>query len=286
MKYIYIVFLYLLFFSCENKTVEYYKSGKKKNEYILKDGKKEGVYKEFYSNGNLKVIHNFKNNVLIDSSIYFFKKNTKKKFIRFWKENNQIYEINYDTLGNIISKGYLTNDFNRINKWEEYGNNDLLESIQEYVIVDNKQYLNQYWSLNKNRDTLFYKSNFFKIALSNDTITKGKPYKGILYLDAPFFKDKNSEIELFIYKSNDKGYTSEKKEVVKFYNLFYDKENKKWFPMADMKRTVAFWGWADELGKNTIKGYILEKYIDKIKGKIEKRKLYFEFSIVLVDGKN
>ena len=149
-----------------------------------------------------------------------------------------------------------------------------------------KQYLNQYWGLNKNRDTLFYKSNFFKIALSNDTITKGKPYKGILYWTLLFSKTKTLKLNYLFIKVMIRVIQVKKKEVVKFYNLFYDKENKKWFPMADMKRTVAFWGWADELGKNTIKGYILEKYIDKIKGKIEKRKLYFEFSIVLVDGKN
>lgn len=44
-----------------NTTTEYFSNGEKDKEYVIKDGKKNGLYQSWHENGELAVIGNYKN---------------------------------------------------------------------------------------------------------------------------------------------------------------------------------------------------------------------------------
>ena len=151
-KTIYLLLFLILIFSCkkdENIHIVYYNDGVVRLKiYPDINDPNKSVYEEFYNTGELKaVLHNV-NGAFVDTGYYFYKNKGIKEKGLF--KNNLIdgWWFYYDSLGRLKSK-------------------------KEYVIIDNKSHLNQVINFDKNKDTIFDTSCYFKVYLP-DTIKVGK----------------------------------------------------------------------------------------------------------------
>ena len=155
--------------SCSNKKEKYDSNGNTIAEYELVNGKISGEYKEFYSDGKLKAIHNYRNGIKIDSSTYY-KADKELILIKKYLQKDTIYEKEFkDNV--LISEGkYLSN--NQLGEWKYYRQNGKLEKIIEYVNLCGHQYTNQGWYFDENGKFDSGKGNYFEIFKLKKTYKK------------------------------------------------------------------------------------------------------------------
>lgn len=158
---LFILITFYILTSCSNKKEVYDSKGNTIAEYELVNGKISGEYKEFYNDGKLKAIHNYKNGIKIDSSTYY---NANKEIILIKKylQKDTIYEKEFkDNV--LISEGkYLSN--NQLGKWKYFRQNGKLEKIIEYVNFCGHQYTNQGWYFDENGKFEPGKGNYFEVS--------------------------------------------------------------------------------------------------------------------------
>lgn len=300
MKRILLVSFLFFVFSCDKKPIlEYHDNGMVWKEYFLKEGNLDNIYKEYFTNGKLKLIHHYEDNVKMDSSIYYYKTpvETIKKII-YWSSIDKdgiIEQVSFDVNGNKLKEGYLIKNDNdddliAIGNWKYFDSIENLQSIREYKNITNRSYLNQEWSFNKNGDTLFYPSHYFDIIKAQDTFALNYPFKAAVIIGLPIFKEKKPEIYVVVPKSGynfNKDFSNEKEiELDTFYNLTKDIKNQKWFPNDDFRLTVAFGKKFKEVGNHVVRGYIVEYYEqepDSMGVIKEEHKKYFEIPIYVKD---
>ncbi|WP_298537804.1 hypothetical protein [uncultured Algibacter sp.] len=277
----------LVLSSCSQTIKDFYDDGSIKREYHLKKEKYDGAYKEYYTNGNLKLLHNYKNGRLVDSSLFYNEKTSLKiDYIRYYS-NDGIKEVVFDN-GVLLKEGFVNDKNIGIGKWKFYNKKGLLEIVREYKIINNEQYLNQSWSFNKKGDTV-YGGNFCKIDVVKDTISLLEPFRAVAYLYVPLFENANSEATVCLpYDENvnfDKNFSNDGKiQIDTFYNLKKDIKNQQWFPNNNPNYTVVFGKKFKTSGKKIIRGYVLEFYEnnnDSINR--EERKIYFEKEVYVKD---
>lgn len=89
-KYIYYFILFILI-ACNNDAliVEEYENGSVKQEGLIVDGKKEGIHKWYYKNGNIEIIANYKNDLLEDTSKFYYEDGSYQGY-RVYKNNYAI----------------------------------------------------------------------------------------------------------------------------------------------------------------------------------------------------
>lgn len=94
MRYLAILFTSLfLFTSCKNEIKEYDNKHRLTKEYSLNDKKKfDGICKEFYENGNLKIVKHYKDGILIDSIILYNSDNTINQVQFPLKKDSLLYK--------------------------------------------------------------------------------------------------------------------------------------------------------------------------------------------------
>jgi len=269
-KTIVISFILLLFFSCDKDSIKvYHDNGNIQKEYFLKDGKLDGVYKEYFSNGKLKLKHNYLNGKLVDTSFYFYKTPVEQiKFQRIWFEEDSIKQIEFYDNGKIQKKGFVNRDFFRKSKWEYYSQNGKLEIIRDFKIIKNKQYLNQEWFLNNVGDTLFDPSHSIKVLIPKDTLVYGAELKGVVILELPIYKNKKVSTKLILPKSKNnfnKDFSNESLiEVDTFYSLHENPKNQKWIPeIVDYNQVVTFVKEFNSSGNHYFRGYLIESYLNE-----------------------
>lgn len=122
----------------------------------------------------------------------------------------------FDTNGEIESYGMMTIDSMRVGKWFKILDRGYEDSY-EYLIIDGKEYLNQQWRTNENKDTV--SGNFVHIFNLNDTLIIDSTYVFKFYLRAPFFSY-DSEIRLIYseeFNMNFKNVETANKDTI--YNL-------------------------------------------------------------------
>lgn len=268
MKKIGLLLVLSLFFSCAKKNEkEYYPSGELKSIYNLRNGKLDGQFTTFYSNGNIKETHLYGFGKLKDSSVFYYRdyKNTIKEK-RFYY-NDSIKAILFDVEGRKHSSGLLLKDSLKIGKWNYYNENGFVEKIGEYILVKGEQYLNQVWLLNQNKDTL-YGGGHYRIDFAKDTIGIDEPFQAVAYLYVPQFDKKSngkSESMLLLNKQNtlfNRDFSNERDVALDtFYNLNRDELNRPFFPNNNPNYTLVFGKWFNSPGEKKIKGYILEYFI-------------------------
>jgi hypothetical protein len=157
MKKSIILFSFIIFLSCKKEeVVEYYPDGSKKT-IIYPDPKNSTkiIQEDFYSTGELKAIANNIDGIVVDT-VYYFYKNKKVK-----------------------EKGLFKNNLNN-GWWFYFDENGNLTSKKEYVLIDNVSHLNQVINFNKEMDTIFNSSFYFKLYIQ-DTLKIGKNIGRIKY---------------------------------------------------------------------------------------------------------
>ncbi|MDD7888277.1 hypothetical protein [Flavivirga sp. 57AJ16] len=297
LKTLLILPILMLIYSCNKLKTEYHDNGQKWKEYHRENNQYNGVFKEYFTNGKLKLVHNYKDNIKIDSSIYYYKIPVEKiMFINYWNNSSDtVLQIGYDINGLKTNEGFLLkkneNDLIAVDKWKYFDKNGKLKSISEYKNIDGKGYLNQEWYFNNKGDTLFYPSHYFDILRNRDTFSFNYPFRAIATTKAPLFKNKKSQISVIVAKEGfnfNSDFSNEKEiEVDTFHNLTKDIKNQKWFLKESYPYTVAFGRKFETSGKKIVRGYILEYYEQEPDSNgisKEEHKKYFEIPIYIKDS--
>lgn len=141
---------------------EYYNTGEifRETSFINKTEIKEGVYKEYYKNGTVKKMMNFKNNLVSDSSMLYYKSGNLK-FKEIIKKDT-IYSSYYYQDGTLSSRSKFINEIQPIKVgWEKkYNTQGSLTDSIEYLKLNEKAFLNQRIKFN-NKGQINYDSSFF-----------------------------------------------------------------------------------------------------------------------------
>lgn len=112
--------------------------------------------------------------ILLICSLLFVILGCKKDKIRF------VQDVIIDD--SLTADGYMKDSL-KIGYWKYYDADKDLVAISEYLIIDNKTYLNQEVVFDKRGDTLFDKSNFFTCKtekLNRDSLYLEIKYEGII----------------------------------------------------------------------------------------------------------
>ena len=265
----------VVFSSCDSSKKEYYENGKIKKKFFIKENKLEGIYKEYYESGFLKELHFYKKGEKIDSSLFYVNSSENYvKMIKYYlpKLKDTAFVKNYDK-NKLLSEGLEFNN-NRVKKWKIY--NEGIESVFQYLIINNEEYLNQSWFFNQNLDTIYNRGTFIEIKYK-DTIRLGEDNPIDFFLKKPLFSEK-SKAKLFID-------LNPKSKVAKDFSNIQDVDlievnhtpvNKKYIGLSLVFKNK---------GKHTFRGYVLE-YIEGDKKNIgsvfkKEHKKYFEFSFIV-----
>lgn len=202
-KYSIAILISYFIYSCTSNERNFYPSGVLKEEYQIKNNKKNGVFKSYYESSNLKSIQYFKENNNIDSSMFYNDdsfRNTYLKKIHLHKDTVLI--INYFDNNTIKSKGIILRRNNRkIGFWEFYYNNSILEKKVEYLNIENSEYLNRTYIYDKSGHLLNNESNYYTVEVEKDTFKINELIKIYVYLDEPFF---SYDAESFVLIAKDK----------------------------------------------------------------------------------
>lgn len=187
-KKLFLVLLLLFLLSCSNKKIEYNANGNKIKEYELTDNNIYRLCKEYYNNGNLKTIYNYKKGIELDSAVIY---NTNGEIQRIDKllQNDTIYSKEFID-GILESEGKYINRKNAIGKWRYYKKNGNLDKINEYINLCGNSYLNQGWYFDDKGDTIKKYGNYYEIKYFPKRIKKNEKvlfqvtYKPIIYFNS------------------------------------------------------------------------------------------------------
>ncbi len=281
-KLLCVVLVAILLCSCSNKETEYYDNGTPKKEYYLKNDKFDGIYKEFYKNGNLMIKHNYSNGSLVDTS-YFYNIDNSIKTIKIWSKIDTVQVLNFKS-DIIESEGAMLKDKIKIGKWKYYDKESNLAKEIEYFNISNEEYVNQVWYFNKDKTILESEGNNITFNVSSDTVTVYEPVKILIAVKSPFFSyDSN------VYVCIPNGNLSDLKQdfsnirEIKLDTLLSIKNEKIMKDYQKYNLFVSFGLEFDKVGKYHIRGFVSEiapnngniKF-DKAKYNMLERKIYFD----------
>lgn len=168
-----IIFFTLLIISitgCNNSKVEYYPNGKIYKEYSMNEDELQGLYKEYYENGDKKEKHTYDKGVKIDSSIYY-KKNKISK-VDYYISRDTIVQKLYYPNGKIKETGRYCKNI-KVGKWKYFAN-DRSFKVFEYYNINGQQYTNQGWFFDKRGDTIKNYGNYFSYKILNGSVVKNR----------------------------------------------------------------------------------------------------------------
>lgn len=288
-KYIFLIIIGL-FFSCSKreKIIEKYNNKTIKAIYYKKDGILDGLYKEFYEDGNIKTEHIFRKGKKIDSSVFYFPNDVERKRVIYYSDSLD-FNTYYDKNNSILSQGYTFNsNINfRVGKWAFLKKE--IDSIVEYINVNNEPYVNQVWILNKEKDTIYNRGNFFEIYMK-DSILINELVHIRCYLRLPYY-DYDSEMEVIIPKNVNElchDYSNwDEIEKDTLYSLKNDRIPHRNIPSEVPKNHFADFGFIYEKpGKKEIKGAIVEYLNYGRNDSVIKynRKLFFEREVYVKEA--
>ena len=174
-----------------------------------------------------------------------------------------LYSCKSDKQNNTIEISHIKQNPEHIEKYSFYRDDGSLDKTLEFINLCGKKYLNQGIYFTKNKDTIFSKSNYYKLIIEKNEIKLNELTK-ITITYKPLLK--NSVSGLLLSKENiDLNFCNLNKS--KFDTIFFV-DNKIEFYQKFKKR-----------GKKNIGGYILE--MDKeLKNKTyNERRVYLSISL-------
>lgn len=132
--------LFFVLMSCDKTKTTYYENGKLKSIYKLNSfGKKEGLEKIFYPNGQILSLINYENGVWIDSIVKFDK---DKAIASILKKDNGVFVLKNFTKGVVDSEGKVDSLLRPIGWWLFYKNHKVYKT-EEKIIVENQSITNR-----------------------------------------------------------------------------------------------------------------------------------------------
>lgn len=299
MKYIYILLISLVFLSCNSNIKKYYystgelfsvvelndenknhgrlrkmyKTGELEAEGSFVNGLKDGCFKVFYKSGKLKAIESYRKGLLVDTSKAFYE-NGKLSILKYYNNESNLYQKKKYENGITMSEGKMKDSI-RLDWWNYYDNKGYISKKADYLLINNKQYLNQLLVYNSKGEIVKDSSNYYQLSFP-DTIMINKSVTGKLKLQPLLSKKNDFHMVYFNFlDSNNK---------IILIDSTYGKNNKE----------AVLWGKFKYSGVKKLEGYILEK---KLIQKINKKdtsmvdifnlehKMYFEKKIYVIDDK-
>ena len=252
--------LSFLFTSCKNEIKEYDAEHRLTKEYSLNNEKKfDGTYKEFYENGNLKIVKNYKDGIVIDSTILYNRDSTISQIQFPLKKDSLLYK-NYQKKS-LESEGIFYKEM-KYGKWKYFKKNGNLDKVIEYVNVCGKQYTNQGWFFKNGKDTIkefgnYYRIKIPKFAKQNQVFKFTIYHKPIIAL--------NPDLMLCIGAKVDKNFCNLEKTKI---DTAYGDNNI--IPVE-----IIF----SKKGKKNLRGFIKEYY--KVKDSSASRLIYVDIPIIV-----
>tara|TARA_R110000868_G_scaffold330624_1_gene591604 strand:- start:6713 stop:7633 length:921 start_codon:yes stop_codon:yes gene_type:complete len=279
----------LSFFSCnKNLKKEYDEEGRLIKVYNEINGKIEGAYKEYYASGNLKVIKNFKNGFVRDTSFFYHdKSNEHIAAIVVFLDGNINKKTSYYLNGKIKDEGFINNEGKKKGNWNFYDKKGNLKVQDEYFIINGDEYLNQSIAYDENKEILFSKTKKIDVQIFSDSISMNEPIQALACIDIGHFIGAKTQGKVYLSK----GYGNEinedfsnlnEIELEAFNNLGKDSVNGSSFRDFNQDKCIAFGKWFDKKGINILRGIIVEYYKDSIQEK--EHKFYFEKEIFVKDS--
>ncbi len=281
----YTVIIALLLISCKNDRFveEHYPNGTIKLKIeVDSDGLPHGNYKEFYKNGTLMKHRVYNQGAIVDSSIIYFEnfKNTIEK-IKYWEEENVVYEKHFNSEGKLIAEGSLFKKDFKIGTWKEYNKEGVLSKVMEYKNINDESYLNQWWNYNEEGEITG--GNFYDFKLSEIKENNNIIRFDFLLLSA--VKSENTELFLCLPKNNDIKPLFSNKHLIEWDtipnlskiggNPNYEFSTKHLQVIVDIEH--------ESIGQKYLRGFLLEKSTEQKPNKIDlvKRKIYFNIPYLI-----
>lgn len=163
MKKIFLLSVIILIISCKKDVVKQYKNGTLYKSYNIDNNNEfDGVYKEFYSNGKVKVIHNFNNGILIDSSTSY-REDSSISDIRYYNKKDTVFCKTFKN--NILESSGEALQSRKIGIWDYYDINGNVTKKQEFINLCGKHYINQSWEYDTKKQIIITKGNHYQIFL-------------------------------------------------------------------------------------------------------------------------
>lgn len=265
----------LIFSSCKQSNheivKEFYSTGELLTEisFIKKSKIKDGVFKEYYKNGTVKKIVNFKNNLPIDTA-FLYDKYGKLKFKEIIKEDT-IYSTYYNSDGTFSSKSKFINTTPPIKiGWEViYNKQGKLSDSIEYINLNNSSYLNQRIKINREDKINLDSSFFYNIKISK--ILNTEFYQlNVSYIPL------NKKAQVFMVLSNDLNKDFSNLNKVQFDTLFMD--NNKLITNKLKKESRKLVGYFYEYHP-----IVSEFKKDSVKVTIKEKEVYFNKTFFVTD---
>lgn len=270
----------LLLFSCTNKKEEFYQNSNLKRQYYLKNGKIDGIYLEYFENGNLKEKHLYNLGVKVDTSYFYFDNDSNGVKIKIDNSLEQMKKASfYFPTGELKAKGILDSTNVKVGKWLVFHKNGEIDKIIEYFNINQKEYVNQTWKYSDgeiNND----KGHFFEMQISKDTVQVNEDIKVLFNLSRPLFSAKSEVYVLIPREDNElRSDFSNFNEVKKDTFLSLNKEGRS-TDFDKYNLSVAFSLSYEKRGIKRIRGVLVEKtdegfLEEKDSLKFEERYLYF-----------
>jgi len=193
--------LLLLLVSCKNdklkEVTEYFDNGNLKSiEYFNTNGEQEGESKYYKENGTLDYSTFYNNGEIVKSIIYY--DDGKIHYHSETGKNDTIRKVSYHRNGKIEMIGNVV-EGKRVGWWKKHNSEENLIGEYEFLIVDNKEHLNQFKVYDKNGKIKEEESSFFTLTLS-DTVKIGKNTGRLNYYS---ISNKDSERHLYVIIDNE-----------------------------------------------------------------------------------
>lgn len=271
----------------------------------------------YYESGNLKTDISSKPDSLTIETTYYDNREKKIYNITYYKRDYDSLIYFYEN-GKVFKRGLLNKNGQKIKQWRYYTKNGTLSEMREFMIIKKESEINRNLYFNKRGDTMMSANTKFnkydQDEFREDTIsgvsnyayfqfyderpmsqkvTIDNPFKAIVYLDAPFYR--NSEIMVLLAKEennfNEDFSNFSEVKCDTFYCVKKDKKNSHELKDSNQNLTAVFGRRFKTTGKKILRGYVREyytrdlkvgeKFADKFKTVTNERKIYFEKKVVV-----
>lgn len=227
-----------------------------------------------YPNGNIKSKTLYKDRKKTVKQYFENKENIVEAMIEQISDSSSHAQY-YHPNQNLKETGTFYSDSLKIGKWKIYDEDGNPIDIREYLLIDNKSYLNQRWVLNTAGDTIG--GNFYLLK-KKDTIDFGSKNRFHFLLKQPLFSNDSQAFVLLPKEGQDL-----KEDFSNQYDIVWDtiySIGTKYKLNQELKfrnHDIILDAFSKEKGEMSLKGVLVEKNIEQIDSiDFKTRNIYFD----------